>query len=128
MSNKISNCAEWIVSQFTSEIPGTELYAGLAPENLCHPFVVYDIITDSATMDTCTNYSEYVVQFKVFDTEQNLSVIYSIMGDIRDAFDNVKIVGINYTIEESQYNNSYMVRDAENQGWMGIVEYIIFMH
>jgi hypothetical protein len=128
MSNKIQYCSQWVVSQFNAEITDIPLYAGLAPEDLCHPFVVYDIVADTATSDFCTEYSQYSVNFKVFDTEQNLSMIYSIMGEIRDAFDNIQAVEADTIIEMSRYNNSYMVRDENNQGWMGIVNYIIYMH
>lgn len=126
MSGYIHNCARWINSTFSS-ISGTTLYAGLAPETACHPFVTYNIITDATTADTCKILSSYTVQFSVFDTEENLSTIYSIMSDIRSVYDNAKGTYADYTIDSCIYNNSYVVRDEENDGWMGIVEYLVYI-
>ena len=128
MSTKISGVAQWVVANFNYNITDYELYAGLAPESICHPFVVYDIINDTPIADTCKDLSTYLIQFKCFDSEQNLATIYGIMDEIRDCFDDAQTTDPDYVIEMCQYNNSYMVRDAENQGWMGILEYQVWIH
>lgn len=128
MSNRISYCAQWIVANYNFYIDSPDLYAGLGPENPCLPIVVYDIISDTPSADFCKDMSRYLVQFKVYDTEENLQSVYQIMDNIRDHFDNAKYSDPDYTIEACAYNNSYLVRDQENKGWMGIVEYLIWMH
>jgi len=110
----------WLADGDLSSIP---LYAGEAPENACHPFVVFSDVGDTIQSDTCTDYDAYVFQFSIFDTNEHLDDVLTTMGHIRDAFDNIQETG---TVQMSRHINSFTVRDTESKGWQGILEYQIW--
>ena len=116
---------QWIVTTWNSDatLSSIDLYAGEAPEDVCHPFVVFINVGDTLQSDTCTDYDAYTFQFSVFDTNEQLGNVLTIMGNIRDAFDNAQNAG---DVQMSRYINSFTVRDVENKGWQGIMEYMIY--
>jgi len=110
----------WLADGDLASVP---LYAGEAPEDVCLPYVVFTSAGDTVQSDFCTDYDAYVIQFSVYDTNEKYSNVLTIMGDIRDAFDNIQEVG---SVQMSRYLNSFTLRDTESKGWSGIMEYTIF--
>lgn len=110
----------WLADGDLASVP---LYAGEAPEDVCLPYVVFTSAGDTVQSDSCTDYDAYVIQFSVYDTNEKYSNVLTIMGDIRDAFDNIQEVG---SVQMSRYLNSFTLRDTESKGWSGIMEYTIF--
>ena len=110
----------WLADGDLASVP---LYAGEAPEDACLPYVVFSGVGDMVQSDFCTDYDAYVIQFSVYDTNEKYSNVLTIMGDIRDAFDNIQEVG---SVQMSRYLNSFTLRDTESKGWSGIMEYTIF--
>lgn len=124
MSNRASDLTKWFISEFNSNIT-TPIYNGLAPEGTCHPFVIFNIITDNPYKSTCDDKGTYQIQLSIYDTIQKLSNVHEIIDEIRDHFDNLQDSG-DY-IELVEYNNNFFLTDTENKGWQGLLLYTVYM-
>ena len=124
MSNRASTVSKWIIAQCKANI-GTAVYAGIAPEGICHPFITLNIFNNTPKRTTCEDKGTYDIQFSIFETAERLNNVNAITDELRDHFDNLQ--DVNGFIDEVQYVNDYTINDPENKGWQGILQYRVFM-
>lgn len=124
MSNRASDLTKWVIEECAANI-NTPVYSGTAPEGICHPFITFNIITDTPYRNTCGDKGTYSIQFSVFDDIQKLSRVHSIVDSLRDNFDDLQDVLEN--IDLIQYDNCSFINQAENKGWQGILSYTAYM-
>jgi hypothetical protein len=122
--NRASTVVKWIVNEFATNIQ-TPLYSGIAPEGSCHPFITFNLISDTPYRTFCGDKGSYQIQFSVFNSIGGLSGTHDIMNSIRDLLDDKQ--DKNNYIEFVSYDNSFTLVDVDNKGWQGIVLYTIYM-